>query len=306
LTVRCSGARAFGVCVHALTFLSRRNAEARLAALCRAGGGAPLVGWFVARRATPLTPSLREAVVWRALQQRNTAAASPSSSAVPLTPLFGVFGGEQPLSGEPFSSTYVFFAPGGQGALPLSILNFGRAAPPRAAAPQLAPPSWHPLLDGDAGALDAVAPPPPWRALEAAAHAGAAQARAAFDAALARGEALCREVEAADDALQARLAQRRSATEAAAAALTPLPEPPEAQPEPAADAERAASACGLDELSSAGDVLSDAEPLDDGEAGLLYVPPLLTPARSIFDELLQDEVPTHTTHPAALPGDELS
>jgi hypothetical protein len=288
---------AHGRGVRALTSSrARRFAEARLAALCRAGGDAPLVGWFVARRGTPLAPSMREAAVWRALQQRAAAAAPPpssaSASATPSTPLFGVLGGEQPLSGEPFSSTYVFFAPGGQ-PLPLSILNYGRAAPSRAAPPQLAPPSWHPLLDGDGGALDDAASPSPWRALEAAACASAAQARAAFDAAVARGEALCREVEAVDDALQARLARLRSADEAAAAALTPLPEPEtQPEPEPAVGARSADVAAGalLEELSSVGDVLSDAEPLDDGEAGLLYVPPPLTPARSILDELLQDEL----------------
>ena len=163
-----------------------------------AAADAPMLGWFVARRASPLTPSVRETEVWARLQQR--------ASRLGLSPpLFGLIGSDQPADGQPFSTQFVFWAPQPDApqqlptALPVTVLNVGGAPGHRGPEPSALPSSWHPLLDGAAG-TDAAAP---WRALEAAAVHGAEQTRVAFESALERATALCLEVERADDALHA-------------------------------------------------------------------------------------------------------
>jgi len=166
--------------------------EDALARLLRAADDAPLLGWFVARRASPLTPSARETEVWRSLQRRAARLALP-----PL--LFALVSSDQPADGQPYSTQFVFFAPPEApqqtpSPLPVTVLNVGSARSARRV-PDAPSPStgWHPLLDGTAS----------WRALEAAAAQGAEQTCGAYEAALQRATALCLEVERADDALHA-------------------------------------------------------------------------------------------------------
>jgi hypothetical protein len=274
----------------------RACAEAAFARLASASDGAGVVGWLVARRATPLWPSQREAAVWRALRQQLCALASP---------LFAVVSGEQPLTGEPFSSQYVVFAaPGGADEglqpqpLPCTILNYGRGAPPRTAASGAAhapldEPRWHPLMDG--GAADGE----PWLALERAATASAASTRVAFDAALERATALCLDLERAEDELHARRVTVREAHEreqreldaaqAERERLPPPPPPPPPPPENLPEEERPAEMLAESELDSLQLSEDDAEaaqylslldaPLDSLDA------PARASAPSIFDEL---------------------
>lgn len=153
---------------------------------------APLLGWFVARRASPLTPSARETEVWRSLQRRAARLAQPP-------PLLALVCSDQPADGEAFSTQFVFFAPPEaphQPPTPLSVtvLNVGSARSARRVPDAPSPTtSWHALLDDTA----------PWRALEAAAAQGAEQTCGAYEAALQRATALCIDVERADDALYA-------------------------------------------------------------------------------------------------------
>ena len=221
--------------------------EDALATLLSAADG-PLLGWFIFRRASSLTPSARETEVWRQLSRRATRLGTPQ-------PFFGLVCSDQPADGEPFTAQYVFLAPSEPHPtpLPVSVVNVGSVAPrrlPEAPAPSF---GWHPLLNGPAGSDDAAAP---WRALEVAAALGAEQTRNAVEAALERATALCLEVERADDALQAsRERVRRIAAEhdeldapvslsddeSLAAEATKMPHPAayEPPPVPLSDAEAA-------------------------------------------------------------------
>ena len=239
--------------------------EEALASLLRATDGAPMLGWFVARRASPLTPSMRETEVWKQLQRRATHLKLPP-------PLFALVCSDHPTDGQPFSTQYVFLAPQPDApqqpptALPVAVLNVGAAR--RAPEASALSAGWHPLLDSGAAGTDATAP---WRALEASAAQGAEQTRGAFEAALQRATALCLEVEAADDALHA----SRERARLSAAAL---------------DEELAKETLSDDDaLLTAGAVElrdSDAQPT-------AYEPPpvLLADAAapSILDEILADE-----------------
>ena len=174
--------------------------EDALASLLNAADG-PLLGWFVSRRASSLTPSVRETEVWRQLCRRATRLGTSP-------PLFGLVCSDQPTDGEPFTAQYVFLAPSEPHPTPLlvSVVNVGVARRlPEAPAPSS---GWHPLLNGPSGSGDATAP---WRALEAAAELGAEQTRSAVESALERAAALCLEVERADDALHASRARRNAA-----------------------------------------------------------------------------------------------
>ena len=189
---RCSALRGHlcSTAVHSFFDAAGCVDEDALTSLLNAADG-PLLGWFVARRASSLLPLARETAVWRQLSRRATRLGMPQ-------PLFGLVVSDQPLDGEPFTAQYVFLAPSEPHPtpLPVCVVNVGSAPrrPPEAPAPSA---GWHPLLEGSD---DAAAP---WRALEAAAALGAEQTRNAVEAALERATALCLEVEHADDAWQA-------------------------------------------------------------------------------------------------------
>jgi hypothetical protein len=237
-----------------------RNSDAGFARLLRASDGARVVGWFVARRGTPLLPSQRETAVWRALQRRAADGAGPA-------PLFAIISGEQPEAGEPFSSQFLFLAAPACLPLAVRVLNYGAAAPPRARADAPAAPRWHPLLDGDGDAAAS------WRALEATAVANAATARSTLEAALGRAALLCQDVERADDVLQARLAELRLQREAALEALEPC------HSEVGTSGEELSAA---DEAEAEAAELLDDAPLVLAQPGpddppLAYTPPQLVP-----------------------------
>lgn len=241
--------------------------DARLDALV-ADSSATLVGWFVSRRETPLSPSQREAAVWLALQRRAQRLHAPP-------PLFAVLSAQQPRGGEPSSTQYAFFAPPDDAHVapqPLGVVvnNHGSAPQPRDAPSPLASALWHPVLEGVGGGGA-------WGALEASAAHGASKMRATFEAALERAEQLCLEVERADDELfmqrERFLARIRRGRETSGDHTSLLSD---------------AGVDVLSQLSSCDGVASDTEPLEGGATG--YVPPPVTPdpgLGSIFDVLLE-------------------
>ena len=232
-----------------------------LASLLNAAG-APLLGFFVARRASSLMPSARETGVWLQLSRRATRLGMPQ-------PLFGLVCTDQPLDGEPLTAQYVFLAPSEPHPtpLPVSVVNVGNA-PRRPPEPPVPSAGWHPLLDGS---VDSAAP---WRALEAAAVLGAEQTRNAVEAALERATALCLEVERADDAWQvSRERVRRNATE---------PEKPAADVSLSDDEALAAEATEL-HAPHPGVYGPPSDLLADGEVAHPIAPP------SILDEILAGE-----------------